>query len=297
MSAFDFGTSGYGVLYAAGLTTSNFRSASYLGRNYIGAFGNATGSGQQFSLGDTASTYFVANPGERLAITQGIFANAGGPISAVSMMVYFMDSAGSSTGSATLQTVSGTQGYNTRIGGFCTVPANSVRGRIETYFLSNGSGTMDCGIIEPMVSQAAAAQTVLPAYTPGLNSQPGATAGGSGGLPAQKIGAAGTIGYPSPIKLASGQTVSINVQIPINPSGASVTIAASVQARIADSGGYSTLGSQSVGPVSPSDPDNNDFSAPLTNSTGSDQIYDLQVVVTKSGSGTMPYTGAFFKPG
>ena len=95
----------------------------------------------------------------------------------------------------------------------------------------------------------------------------------------QTLTVAGVLGTPTPS--GNGQ---IQMQIQIAPSG---------------SGSWNAIanGSQSA-PFAAGEPANLDFSGTYTNSSGVKQVYDLRVVVTKTGAGAITVTNAnsFIRP-
>lgn len=63
---------------------------------------------------------------------------------------------------------------NGRSTGFITVPAGATQGVFRVQLSSTGSGAVSATIYQPMVSGAVAGQTLLPAFTRGLNALDGA---------------------------------------------------------------------------------------------------------------------------
>jgi hypothetical protein len=69
---------------------------------------------------------------------------------------------------------SGSGFLSQQLSGFSTVPATARRAVLVLYALSSGAGTVSMALREPMVTSAAADQTVYPPYTPGPNAVDGA---------------------------------------------------------------------------------------------------------------------------
>jgi hypothetical protein len=84
-----------------------------------------------------------------------------------------------------------------QLSGFSTVPATARRAVIVLLAISSGAGTVQMALREPMVTSAAADQTVHPPYTPGPNAVDGALPNNlitidGGGI----INGIGTVGIP-----------------------------------------------------------------------------------------------------
>jgi YD repeat-containing protein len=108
-------------------------------------------------------------PGERLAVRVGAGASAG--VANLILRVQFLDANGGWLGeSPDVASKTGAQAFNTLMSGFVDVPANAVQARIILYA---NAGTLNSNLTfsltEPMVSQATADQTVVPAFSTGIS--------------------------------------------------------------------------------------------------------------------------------
>lgn len=167
-------TAGWGKLYdPAGIASAAPTKGNYLGKAYLGLQGSATAANQTISLGTASDTLFNVTPGERLAVQAGF--QCYGPVDGQQVAIWYYDASGASAGGGGFYTAPGAHGYDTKMGGFVTVPAGAVKARLEFYAVSNGPGLLDMAITEPFVTQVSATATVVPSFTPGPNSFDGAT--------------------------------------------------------------------------------------------------------------------------
>lgn len=113
--------------------------------------------------------------------------------------------------------------------------------------------------------------------------------------PAMSFGGTPTITaqYPNQISLDNGQTLTVaGVLGTPSPSG-SGSVQMQIQIAPSGSGSWNAIsgGSQSS-TFAPGEPANLDYSGTYTNSSGAKQVYDLRVVVTKTGAGAITVTNA-----
>jgi len=310
-SKFEFGLRGWANPFMSGGISVNTALAaqSYQGSAYIREYFNSPGSGAVATLGNNTSsheTYFRVTPGERLAVRVGV--QAFGPISNVQVNAWFMDSSFASTGGAAASgasnlsnPVSGQQGFNTQIGGFVTVPAGSVWGRLEIYYTANGSGVMDCSLIEPFVCQAAAGQTVVPSFTPGQAGEDAATAGGGSTVQSTTIDIADKT-WPYGVTLANGQSLDMTYQlVAAGTTGGAMTIRTWVEISQAGLNSWSTISGTDTGNqgYNTGDPLFQDGAGTFTNSSGVERAYDIRFRyshVSGAGAvGAVDHTRSFWR--
>jgi hypothetical protein len=122
---------------------------------------------------------FQVAAGERLSVAAGIEARSlSGPAPQFwQFYIDFLNSSGVNIGGATIASGSGDTSFASanRLAGFVTVPANAVRAVLNIRLQSAGAGTLRAIFLEPMVTSAAAGQTVHPPFTAGPNAVDGAT--------------------------------------------------------------------------------------------------------------------------
>ncbi len=142
------------------------------GTNAIKADFTATASGQIVSLASTTGVPVVA--GDRLAIQVGI--EGQGVVGSQQVSVWFFDASGNAipdTGGG-VASVTGTQSYNTKLGGFVDVPQGAVSMRLELYMTSASAGQGTFLITQPIVASVPISQTQFPSFS--------SNAGGIAGL-------------------------------------------------------------------------------------------------------------------
>lgn len=123
----------------------------------------ATAAGQVASI-STDDTWFGVTAGERLAVQTGV--EALGAVGDLTLTVWWRDANGTLIGNTDIGSLSGNQSYNTKLSGFVTVPPGAVSARLELYMTSSGAGAGSFNLVEPMVSVATAAQTIMPTFSP-----------------------------------------------------------------------------------------------------------------------------------
>jgi hypothetical protein len=160
----------------SGLTVAPFYG-SFPAFPYFAAFATVTASGQEVLIGQApaGSPRFRVTPGERLSVQMRISAN--GPLAQWITTISWVRADGSITRETLL---SGTAAVDTGQGfgqSFTTVPTGGspvVGAYLDLYARSNGAGLLGMAIAEPMVTSAAAGQTVHPPFSPGPNARDGA---------------------------------------------------------------------------------------------------------------------------
>ena len=145
------------------------------GRQFIVSQPTFTASGQFHFLFNNPP--FPVVPGERLSISsllQAFPISGPNPINWL-LFVDYRDAANNQVGSTSIATaLLGVSEASGRFSGFSTVPASARSAVIAISAQSAGAGQLQVGFLEPMVTSAAADQTVHPPYTPGPNASDGA---------------------------------------------------------------------------------------------------------------------------
>jgi hypothetical protein len=118
---------------------------------------------------------FPVVPNERLSVSA--FAQAFGISSGPNpttwvFYIEYRDATNANLGATFIGSGSGF--LSQQLSGFSTVPATARRAVIVLLVISSGAGTVQMALREPMVTSAAADQTVHPPYTPGPNAVDGA---------------------------------------------------------------------------------------------------------------------------
>ncbi len=173
------GDQGWAVLFnPAGLANTPGYGA-FENRRFFVASVTATAAGQTFSIGSNVPMRVTAD--ERLSVQARLdvfeAASAGG---VWLMRAFFRNGAGAGTivdvasGNGPLSAATVTQG-------FITVPAGQVSMTLELVVVSGEAGAWQIAFSEPMVTSAAAGQTVHPPFSPGPNAFDGATVGAPAG--------------------------------------------------------------------------------------------------------------------
>jgi len=162
------GTAGWIIGYSPHGIAGSLYSGVHYDIPFVKAEFTATAAGQVFSIATGTDDWFPTVPGERLAIEIGV--EPQGPVSHVSLALFWRDANGNTIGSADVISRNGPQPYDTRIGGFVDVPAGAVSARLETYLATSGAGTGALALTRPTVTRALAGQVAMPAF--------GAVAGG-----------------------------------------------------------------------------------------------------------------------
>lgn len=301
-SKFELGTRGWAATWAGGGLGNAALSTGYSsGYNYLDADWTSSGSGKSASIGfDTGSQecYVKVTPGERIAIS--VVAGTAGSVSNIQMGFYWCDAsktsylyqemtgASLSTGGSAASSPSGSNpAFPTVYGGFFTVPSGAQWLRVEYYMNTSGSGAIKLRVSQLTICQAAASQTVLPAFTPGPNSPDGtgtdiavpysASGGATGSVTANSyvVSAGGTVGVEaiaSAIYGGSGAGSTFTVQLQYSTNGGSSWNAlGSSQSMLVDSGTTTA---------------DADVAATYTNTSGSAQQTIFRVLITRpSGTG------------
>lgn len=189
------GDTGYGVLFNPAGLTAPTDYGIFEGMRFFRAQATATASGQQISIGSAPSTAaaFRLTPSERVSVqarveAQGPAATGGAWV--LALWGFLPD------GTQSLSVIGTVSGSAPRVIGndhvqfFADVPSNIVGGRLELYATSGGAGLLQVVISEPMVTSAAAGQTVHPPFSPGPVLTGPVLAGGPlfiGQLPAPRV--------------------------------------------------------------------------------------------------------------
>lgn len=158
----EWGTYGDGGVTANPATLSTF-----------GGFPSTVISG--FVPNNTARVILSSNRTIPVTAGETIFVGVGantGATTVVTAQVLFMNASNAyiteiGVGAVAVNT-------NGRSTGFITVPAGATQGVLRVQLSSTGSGAVSATIYQPMVSGAVAGQTLLPAFTRGLNALDGA---------------------------------------------------------------------------------------------------------------------------
>jgi YD repeat-containing protein len=158
-SQFESGTNGWRVTWDPNsiVASGSPYIGTYQGKTLFKAEANAATSGQTFSLGSANDSKFAVQGGERISLQIGV--EGQGVISSISAVIWWIAADGSTIGSSSAGDQLGNPGFNTKIRGFVTAPANAVRGFVEVYGTSSGAGWGAISITEPTVSSATANQT------------------------------------------------------------------------------------------------------------------------------------------
>lgn len=143
------------------------------GRRYIVANATASAAGQIASIAGT--DLFPVQPGERLSVSLNLNVfEIAGPAPAFWQVIidYFLGD--TAVSAPVVFSGTGNIGGDALREGFVTVPSGVTRARLVLLAQSGGAGTFQLNILHPMVTSAAAGQTVHPDYTPGPNASDGA---------------------------------------------------------------------------------------------------------------------------
>lgn len=162
-----------------------FREGSTGGDPYLSTFGGRflIVADPSFSAANQNHYLFTAppfqvTPGERLSVAANVEIRAlSGPAPQFwQFYIDFLNSAGANIGGASIASGTGDTAVavNNRLRDFVTVPANAVRAVINIRAQSAGAGQLRAIFLDPMVTSAAADQTVHPPYSPGPNARDGA---------------------------------------------------------------------------------------------------------------------------
>lgn len=166
------------------------------GRRAISANATATAAGQVITLaaGPGNQGVFPVVPGERLSVS----ARIGDATNTSGLQINFGYTRANGTYNEITVVAVGAQGWLAApVAGFVDVPSDARLGTIRLYAFAAGAGFYNATISEPMVTSAAAGQTVHPPFSPGPNASDGAdpnsliTVDGSGVL-----SGIGTVGIP-----------------------------------------------------------------------------------------------------
>ncbi|MEQ1540682.1 MAG: DUF6531 domain-containing protein [Novosphingobium sp.] len=111
----------------------------------------ASSSNQLVSVRTVNPKTFAAAPGQQLLVQAGLEA-VGSVGGSLGLTVNWVDQNGNYLSSSTVAQLSGTQSYNTQVGGIVTVPAGATGGWLELYAWTSGSGAGSFSLIEPKVS-------------------------------------------------------------------------------------------------------------------------------------------------
>jgi hypothetical protein len=149
------------------------RQAIFEGRYFIETDATASLSDQDLFL--TNSPDFQVMAGERLSVAARVdgFALSGPQPSFWQFRIDFYNSGGF-VDDEPIASGSGGISRDTLQNGFVTVPPLATLARLVMQAKSAGAGVMRVAFLEPMVTSAAAGQTVHPAYAPGPNAADGA---------------------------------------------------------------------------------------------------------------------------
>jgi len=213
-SLFETGTNSadWGSFGESGVTANPATSST------VGGFAAAVSTGS--TPNNTARLIFSSNrkfpvtAGETLFV--GVGANTGAN-TLVTAQVLFQNASGTYiTELNASQVAASTNGRST---GFITVPAGATQGTFRIQITHATSGAVTATIYQPMVTSAAADQTLLPAFTRGLNAQDAANntfLDGSGTLQGVSSGAGTAV---------ANSRISINANGSLTGAGAgSVTL-------------------------------------------------------------------------
>jgi hypothetical protein len=168
------GDRGWAVLSnPSGLAVSTLY-AEFQAMRFFKATFTATAAGQSVSIGiaQPAQPAFRLTPEERISFQSRVESvGAGAGLWTLALWGFRAD--------GTSAIIASTVGGNRNIGSgfvqlFASVPSDIISGRIELYNFTGGAGAVDLVISEPIITSAAAGQTVHPPYTPGPNAVDGA---------------------------------------------------------------------------------------------------------------------------
>lgn len=120
---------------------------------------------------------FPVVPGERFSVSSLVqVAPVAGPAPSFwQLYLEYYNSAGGIISNNQIATGSTNESFSQRFAGFASVPANARSAMLVLQAVAAGAGTMRILILEPMVTSAAAGQTVHPPFSPGPNAVDGAT--------------------------------------------------------------------------------------------------------------------------
>jgi hypothetical protein len=165
------GDRGWGVNFNPSSLVASTSYGTASGLRFFRASVTATAASQDFSIGQssTGAALFVLTPGTRVSVqarleTTGV---ADGPWR---LALFGFTAAGAQSEIASVSG-SGLRALTDAAAQmFVDVPAGIIGGRLEFYSQTTGAGAFTVAIAEPMVTPAAAGQTVHPAFSPGPNS-------------------------------------------------------------------------------------------------------------------------------
>lgn len=167
------GDSGWLLNFDAAGIVSSTDHGTFQGMRFFRARANATAANQVVSL--SSSPFNLANfrltPGERISIQCRVeAAQAAAGTWSLTLWGYRADGSQYAVSAEPGSVASGAAPRfigNDPVRFFLTVPSDVIGGRLELYGISGGAGLMDVVISEPMVTSAAAGQTVHPPFSPG----------------------------------------------------------------------------------------------------------------------------------
>jgi hypothetical protein len=143
------------------------------GLRFVRASAVATAAGQSLSIGQSGPA-FPVRPGERLSV-QARVELSGTSGGTWQLELWTFEADGVTQSPIVVASGAGPNSISTNIvSAFVDVPAGRVFGRLELRAVSAAAGTMPLLIAEPMVTSAAAGQTVHPPFSPGPNASDGA---------------------------------------------------------------------------------------------------------------------------
>jgi hypothetical protein len=168
-SGADWGSVGDGGVTANAATLSSFNS-------FAAAVASGTVPNNTARLIFSSNRYFPVTAGETLFVGFGV--NTGASTIASAQVLFLNSSNAFVTEISVSQVTASTNGRST---GFITVPAGATQGLLRIQLTHTTSGAVTATVYQPMVTSAAAGQTLLPAFTRGLNAQDAATVGAVAG--------------------------------------------------------------------------------------------------------------------
>jgi|GEM_PF-4252265 len=169
------GDRGWTVTFnSAALPIETSYESGPLGRRLFLASANTTAADQQIVIGNELRTAVRLNESERISLQARVF-RQGTAAGTWSLEFWTFDASLSTLSADTIASGIGLADPVIKWEGFLTVPPGGAFGRFELRFIAAGAGSVQLGIAEPMVTGAAAGQTVHPAFTPGPNAVDGAT--------------------------------------------------------------------------------------------------------------------------
>lgn len=169
------GGRGWGIFASSFASNSGLAPLVFQGRTFINVDATASAAGQALFLGNAPT--FPVIPGERLSVSSRLdaFALSGQPPSNWSFYIEYrqgttiLNNTIIASGSGNAPSAIGT-----RHEGFSTVPPGADNAYLVLGVGSSGTGVLRIALLEPMVTSAAASQTVHPPFSPGPNADDGA---------------------------------------------------------------------------------------------------------------------------